>query len=225
MTIIEEKFNKIANNYDSQRKLLIPCFDDFYNIIKEICHSTKENPKILDIGAGTGLLSKIILEKYPNAILTLIDISEKMLNIAKERFVNNQNINYIVCDYTKYEFKEKYDIVISSLSIHHLENKEKRKLYKKIYEILNNDGIFVNGDQFLSPYKENEEFCKKIWFEKIEKTNLTEEDKKGAYDRMKMDKPATIDENLKYLKKAGFKNTDLFYKYYVFGIIYGKKIA
>lgn len=90
-----------------------------------------ENPKILDIGAGTGLLSAFLMERYPDASFTLIDISEKMLDVAKDRFKGNSNVKYIVADYSKYSFVEKYDMVVSALSIHHLEDEEKQKLYKK----------------------------------------------------------------------------------------------
>ncbi|WP_234410488.1 class I SAM-dependent methyltransferase [Caldalkalibacillus mannanilyticus] len=92
----------------------------------------------MDIGSGTGLFSSFILNKYPDAKTTLIDISEKMINIAKERFSNLANITYIIDDYTSYEFDNKFDIIVSSLSIHHLTDIEKKSLYKRIYELLNN---------------------------------------------------------------------------------------
>ncbi|MDD3364864.1 MAG: SAM-dependent methyltransferase, partial [Syntrophomonas sp.] len=69
---VKEKFNDIAINYDSQRRKLIPCFDDFYSIAVAVAETSNETPNILDIGAGTGLLSSFVLEKIPNANLTLI---------------------------------------------------------------------------------------------------------------------------------------------------------
>ncbi len=42
-------------------------------------------------------------------------------------------------------------------------------------------------------------------------------------DRMKLDKPASLENNLKWLERCGFVNVDVFYKYYNFCIIYGKK--
>ena len=106
-----------------------------------------ENPKILDIGAGTGLLSAFLMERYPDASFTLIDISEKMLDVAKDRFRGNSNVKYIVADYSKHSFVEKYDMVVSALSIHHLEDEEKKELYKKSYSLLKQNGIIINADQ------------------------------------------------------------------------------
>ncbi|MBN2532548.1 MAG: hypothetical protein JXB88_06625 [Spirochaetales bacterium] len=57
---IKETFDSIAITYDSQRRKIIPCFDDFYKIITNLTDSNINNPEILDIGAGTGLLTKFV---------------------------------------------------------------------------------------------------------------------------------------------------------------------
>ncbi len=221
---IIEQFNKIAQSYDSERKALIPCFDDFYKIIVELADIKTGKIKILDIGAGTGLLTQFLLLKYPDAEYTLIDISDEMIGMAKKRFHGNKNIKYIIRDYVEHEFTEKFHIAVSSLSIHHLSDDEKEKLYKNIYNILEDDGIFINGDQFLSPSAKNEKFNMDNWLSKIESTQLSEERKQGAYNRLKLDKTATVQKNLDWLEKAGFTDVDIFYKYFVFGIIYGRKL-
>ncbi len=70
---------------------------------------------------------------------------------------------------------EKYDIVISSLSIHHLKDHSKRIIYSKIYESLNNGGIFLNLDQVYAPSSENEDIYQRNWFEKIDSKSLSTE--------------------------------------------------
>src|SRR5512139_2565885 len=102
MNEIQRKFDDISKKYDEQRKKFIPCFDDFYRVSVSVASVNKENPDILDIGAGTGLLSAFLMERYPEASFTLIDISEKMLDIAKDRFRGNSKVKYIVADYSKY---------------------------------------------------------------------------------------------------------------------------
>lgn len=83
---LKEKFNEVAEHYDRQRESLIPCFHDLYTITVNLAKWKTPEPKILDIGAGTGLLTKFLLEKYPEAEFTLIDMSEEMLKVAKSRF-------------------------------------------------------------------------------------------------------------------------------------------
>lgn len=220
---VKEKFNDNASDYDSQRRKLIPCFDDFYSIAVSITETDNVNPDILDIGAGTGLLSSFILGKIPGANMTLIDISEKMIDVAKRRFKDKQNVTYIIADYTKYQFNKKYDIVVSSLSIHHLTDKEKKQLYANIYSILNPNGVFVNADQVLGSTTFIETLYKKDWYFKVVNSGLSEEEIAAAYERTKLDKMATLEDQLTWLKEIGFLDVDCIYKYYNFAVLFGRK--
>lgn len=219
---LKEKFNENAEKYDKIRKLIIPCFDELYDITKNLANSKKDNPHILDLGAGTGLLTKYLFEKYPEAEFTLIDLSEEMLKLAKNRFQRYNNFEYITADYLEHNFNS-FDIIVSSLSIHHIEDKEKRKLYKKIYDALNPEGIFLNADQVIGPTPNIDNAYHRNWMEKIDENKFTGPEKDTAIERMKFDKPATLDDNLKWLRDCGFEDVDVYYKYYNFCIFYAKK--
>lgn len=221
---LKEKFDENAEHYDKIRKLIIPCFNDLYNITTELANSNKESPKILDLGAGTGLLTKYLLEKYPEAEFTLIDLSEEMLKIAENRFKCNNNFKYIVADYSTYDLANSFDMVVSSLSIHHLEDEDKKKLYKKVYNSLNQGGIFLNADQVIGSTPNIDKIYQKNWLQKIEENNFSGPEKNTAIERMKFDNPATLENNLKWLTDCGFKDVDVYYKYYNFCIFYGRKI-
>ncbi len=220
---LKEKFNENAEHYDKIRKLIIPCLDDLYNITKELANLKKTNLKILDLGAGTGLLTKYLFERYPESEFTLIDISEGMLKLAKNRFEGYKNFKYIVDDYLEHEFNDRYDIIVSSLSIHHLEDSDKKKLYKTIYNLLNSDGIFLNADQVIGSTTNIDESYQRNWIEKIEENDFSGPEKDTAIERMKFDKPATLENNLNWLRNSGFEDVDVYYKYYNFCIFYGKK--
>ncbi|MGG3890523.1 class I SAM-dependent methyltransferase [Metabacillus fastidiosus] len=220
---IIKKFNENAMQYDNQRRKLIPCFDDFYSIPVSVIEIENDTPNILDIGAGTGLFSSFIKEKYPKAKITLIDISEKMLESAKNRFKDDPTIDYIIADYTDYKFEEKYDLVISSLSIHHLNDNDKQDLYHKIFSMLKEDGIFINADQVLGHTSFIENLYKDDWKNKIEASGLTAEEINAAFDRTKLDKMATLAKQLHWLNESGFKDVDCLYKYFNFVILFGRK--
>ncbi|KLU64164.1 tRNA (cmo5U34)-methyltransferase [Desulfosporosinus acididurans] len=220
---VKIKFDENASQYDGQRKKLIPCFDDFYSIAISLAETKTKNPQILDIGAGTGLLSSFILEKYPDAFVTLIDLSEKMLDMAKERFVANQNITYIIDDYTKIKFDRKYDVVISSLSIHHLSADEKKQLYQNIYSSLNQDGVFINADQVLGQTHFMESLYKNDWKNKVERSGLSKEEIQSAYERANLDRMSTLSDQLKWIEDSGFLDVDCVYKYYNFVVLFGRK--
>ena len=92
--------------------------DEFYKVSLEISKQVKNPKKILDLGAGTGLMSAFFFETYPEAEFTLVDLSEEMLNKAKDRFVNFSNFNYKVEDFSELNFEtETFDLII--LGEHH----------------------------------------------------------------------------------------------------------
>jgi tRNA (cmo5U34)-methyltransferase len=221
--LLKEKFSLYAGEYDQQRKHVIPCLDDLYTIMADLARSEVPRPKVLDMGAGTGLLTQYLYEKFERAEFTLIDLSDEMLNIARQRFKGKLNFKYIAGDYVKYDFQDKFDIIASSLSIHHLHDHNKEFLYGKIYEILNEGGIFLNADQVLAPNPSNELEYQRNWREKIEEGSLRESEKISILERMKFDKPAKLEYNLKWLEKSGFNDVDVFYKYYNFCVLCGKK--
>jgi tRNA (cmo5U34)-methyltransferase len=221
--ILKNMFDLGAKSYDQKRADIIPNLEQIYTILVETARSKVANPNILDLGAGTGLLTEYLLKRYSQGYFTLVDISDEMLNIARKRFNKNGNFHYINGDYLNVDFKGSYDLIVSSLSIHHLEDKDKKILYSKIFDHLKEDGIFVNADQVYAPSKENEYIYQQNWLEKIELGYLTKEEKEIIISRMKHDKPASLNNNLKWLKTSGFKNVDVIYKYYNFCILYGTK--
>ena len=124
---IEEQFNLIAKEYDANRKKFIPCFDEFYEYTTKFIASNIETPKqILDLGAGTGLLSYFWFQHFPKSEYVLVDIADDMLNIARDRFSGLENVSYEVLDYSKEFPNGKFDIIASALDIELW--KERRKL-------------------------------------------------------------------------------------------------
>ena len=87
-----------------------------------------------------------MLEKFPRAHLTLVDIAENMLEMARQRFASRLGTEYAVCDYSCSGLGGPYDIVCSALSIHHLSPEDKRRLFRRIFMVLKPGGMFVNAD-------------------------------------------------------------------------------
>ena len=117
---IQAQFNLIAGEYDVNRRKFIPCFDDFYDSTTRFIAANITQPKrVLDLGAGTGLLSYYWFKCFPDSEYTLIDIADEMLKIARKRFSGADNVSYQILDYSKTLPETDFDIIISALSIHH----------------------------------------------------------------------------------------------------------
>lgn len=218
------KFDEIAQKYDSQRRKLIPCFDDFYNTAASLVQLEQEAPRILDLGAGTGLFSSYMVRTYPQAKLTLIDLSTGMLDIAKERFEGSTaEMTYLTGDYSTFEDADPYDAIISSLSIHHLEDEAKQGLFERIFQLLKPGGVFVNADQVLGETPYLDALNRADWVAKIEATDLSQEALQAAYERTKLDKMAPLDTQLNWLRDCGFQDVDCVYKSFNFVVMLARK--
>ena len=140
MEHIRKAFDAVATEYDAQREYIIPDMRNYYGAAIWAAETPTASPAILDIGAGTGLLSALLLEKYPSATLTLLDISEKMLAVARERFSNRENVRFRAGDYSQVDLGGPYDLVCSALSIHHLVPEDKHRLFERVYQALSRAG-------------------------------------------------------------------------------------
>jgi tRNA (cmo5U34)-methyltransferase len=220
---LQASFDSIAQQYDEQRRNLIPCYDDFYYIATGLATGGPPEPRVLDVGAGTGLMTWHILQKKPGAVCTLVDFAEEMLNVAKKRFAGQSNVSYVPGDYRNVDLGGGYDVIVSSLSIHHLDDRDKERLYQRLYGLLKDGGIFVNADQVLGATPAIEADYQRRWREKIMGSGISAVEKAAALERMKMDRPATLEDNLRWLRDCGFRDVDVYYKYYTFAVMAGRK--
>jgi len=222
--LLKVQFDAAAQSYDLQRRALIPCFDDFYSTATAWINVDKKSPRILDIGAGTGLFSSYVRQKYPEAQLTLIDISEEMLKGARTRFGEDPNVQYISGDFATYPFDgQPYDAVISSLAIHHLSHEDKSRLFHTIHTLLTEGGVFVNADQVAGTSVYFDKRYKEQWEHTIGLSGLSNEIIASAIERRKLDRNATIEDQLKWLYEAGFAEADCIYKYNEFAVFFAQK--
>ncbi|MFS0515436.1 class I SAM-dependent methyltransferase [Nostoc sp. UIC 10607] len=227
---IQEAFNSAAVDYDNLRRILIPCFDDFYKTAVEIIssdvydglHLRTIRLKVLDLGAGTGLYSGMVQSVFPNAEFTLLDLAPEMLEKAKLRFSKmGKSPKILIGDYIETDLGDSYNLIISALSIHHLSDFDKELLYQRIYDVLNPGGMFVNADQVMGKTHDLEKLYRQHWLDSVRAKGISEENLKAAQKRMEYDRMATLDIQLRWLEAAGFQNVDCWYKNFSFAVFGG----
>ena len=224
MEHIKNAFDSIAAEYDAQRQYVIPQMDQYYGAAVWAAESTKTNPAILDVGAGTGLLSALMLDKFPSAELTLLDISENMLAVARERFFDRKNVRYVVNDYSRSDLGGEFDIVCSALSIHHLATEDKRLLFKKIFRALLPGGIFVNADQADGETPYFRERYLEYWNKFLQGGPLAESECAGILKRRNsLDRNEKLSLQLLWLREAGFADVDVVYRNRTFIVTVARK--
>lgn len=222
---VKDAFDNHAGDYDRQRRQLIPCFADLYGLPLHLAPQIRKDARVLDMGAGTGLFAWFFLQALPEAQFTLIDLSEKMLDIARHRLRDYKQTRYITGDYSQTDFDGQYDCILSSLSIHHLSDLDKESLIRKCYQHLLPGGFFINADQVQGSTPYWDRLNKKVWRESVEKSELTPEEISAGYERAKLDKEAPLNLQLDWLSEAGFIDVECIYKYFHFAVMVGRKPA
>lgn len=212
------------------RRKLIEILKSFYT---QFLACTKKN-NILDLGCGDGIIARELIMADCNISAVLVDASSDMILKAKEKMTNFKNIQFIQADirnlFENHLKNDKFDFIVSSFAIHHLNLNEKKVLYDSIYNHLNDGGFFVNIDVVKSPSKELEGWYLNLWREYI----INKQSKfklKGEYlDAIEKHSNSehyetldTLTDQLSALKKSGFEGVDCFYKHGIFSMFGGRK--
>lgn len=101
------------------------------------------DPHILEIGSGTGVLTRMLIEKYPSSKIHAIDIADDMVRLCKREFSSFNNVSWEVADGETYQDNCTYDLISSSASLHWTMNIF--DTLSNIYNYLKPGGYFILG--------------------------------------------------------------------------------
>jgi len=134
-----------------------------------------DNPgRILELGCGTGILTEQILERFPGAEITGIDLSPDMLRVASEK-PGLRNVHFIAGDLRDAWPAGPYDAIVTSLCIHHISAAERVTVVKRAYKALSRGGRFVCGDIFLGESGREEEIFLEYWLKGMKKAGIPDD--------------------------------------------------
>jgi len=222
---IKDHFNSKEIDYDVCANSVVPRNEELHDVIvSTIHHNRKSKIRILDLGIGTGLGAWKILSEFPNASLTGIDFSSKMLKRCKERLsVFKKRVSLIEADFNKIDFPEKYDVIVSAVTMHNSKTEQQLKLISKIYESLNDNGIFINGD-FIRSSSEHMNMKLKEFYENYLKERLKGvELEKWLHHAFKEDNPTELETQLNWLIKVNFRKIECVWRCMNLAVYYGIK--
>jgi len=197
---MQNMFNLISDNYDKLNNIISFGFDKIIKKRSIDLLRFKKCAKVLDLCTGTGDIPDIIRKKHPQVEITGIDISEKMLKIAK---IKNPDINFIQGDCTNLPIGDNsFDTMTICYGLRNI--KRKNEAIKEFYRVLKPEGEILHLDFG------DKNFVSKIFdtvLNLIIKTPLIKDDAKFAYkylieSKQKFPPP---DEIIKQFTEAGFE--------------------
>jgi tRNA (cmo5U34)-methyltransferase len=220
-----------------RRERRLPLIDVQEDIVRRLFERQGHDvARFLDLGAGDGALSHLLLTSFPAAEAILVDFSEPMLAGVADRLAGRGRWRIAHGDLSRPAWREgipagRYGAAVSSLAIHHLPAERKRGLYAEVFALLEDGAMFVNLD-----YVRIRGPLHGLWEEKlVENTLRLERERPGGRTRAELeeelfgdaeeDRPDTVDEQLQWLRDAGFEDVEVHFKWAEVAIFGGVRPA
>lgn len=251
--IDKERFHSMnmATAYDEMCQLLVPGYDLMQDtLIDFLKFEELKDPVILDLGAGSGILIEKFLNQFPESICYYLDYSDDFMSVARDKLRKfDERVIFIKSDFHgdwRSMIGADPNVITSMSALHHLTNENKKKVYEKCYDALEDKGWFFNIDEMKTTSEDAHLKNLHYWVYHAQKQkNSLSEDLIDSYNEWmeKFDswKERNIDNahlpkqegddihesfltQLDWLNETGFQETDIFCKYFLWGMIGGKKI-
>ena len=174
----------------------------------------------LDLGAGTGIASRMILSLYPRSSAILADFSSEMMSAgeqAMQPFAGRYR--HVKFDMSSGEWPAAIpaalDAVVTSMCVHHLPDKRKQGLFTEIFDHLIPGGWYLNYD----PVRTDDPVTEAAWQRAndrddpetaAKRLNRTPQEQARWDNHVRYIIP--LAQQLDYLRSAGFRGIDVYWK-------------
>lgn len=207
----EWKEPRWAEEWPSFRERLPHAADAERMLVKELIHG--EVRRVLDLGSGDGHMIVLLRERWPDVKTVGLDLSPALVDAAKQRFGSAAKVRFEAHDLMRPLPGDlgQFDVVVSALAIHHLPDERKRKLFAEVFELLLPNGVFYDLDVVAAPTAELHALSQAAF---------------GFDERHQdpSDQPARLEDQLSWLREAGFGHVDCFWKWLELSLVGGTKL-
>lgn len=144
---VKEHFSEQADKYEKLMVKLVPHYREQHQIIFDLLPEDDKEYHVLDLACGNGVLSELVFRKLPNSYVVGFDLTENMLTAFEKKLSSHTGkFNLVQGDYRTDSIGKGYDIILASLTLHHLTWEQRKRFYLKLYSALNSNGLFITRD-------------------------------------------------------------------------------
>jgi tRNA (cmo5U34)-methyltransferase len=217
-----KKDNSTAHNageYDRSIKTTIPYYENLHEEALNVINAAGIEPALwLDTGCGTGTFVKKAQERYPGAFFILADPSEQMMEQSKRKLDGIRgSFRFLPPVKTRdLRINDKCEVITAIQSHHYGDPAERVMAVKTVYNMLLNNGIFINTEN-ISPFStEGISIGKKNWINFQVKSGKSEKEAEKHAERFGKEYfPVNIEEHLKLYRETGFRVVEMFWYSYM----------
>jgi tRNA (cmo5U34)-methyltransferase len=216
-------FGSMTDSYDSLIHRAVPRYDEMTARLVE--YLPADAGRVLELGCGTGNLSLMIAESLPRAELTLVDGSEEMISLVRSRMAQARpgavpRAAFVIARFEELDFPpESFDLVVSSISLHHVQ--DKARLYERIRSMMRSGGRLCFADQIRGEPEANHQVNWERWLDFCRQPgNCTPEEIESLLQHAAAhDHYTPLSEHAELLSRAGFAAIDCVWRNWMWGIV------
>ena len=215
----------LATSFLEHRQQLLPLIDVQEDLVRRIFERHGHSVgRFLDIGAGDGAMAALVRSIAPRAEAVLVDFSEPMLARAGAR-LGAEGWTAVRGDLSTPGWRNglpegRYGAAVSSYAIHHLTPERKRALFAELFALLEPGAMFVNMDVVKIGGPLDGLFDEQIIANAAAMHPRSWQDGEEPFDDHSEDRPDPADDQLAWLREAGFERVELQFKW-AEGAIFG----
>ena len=213
----------VADCFENMLSRSIPQYDvmrsSVSNLVRDVINSRpiKQSFQILDVGCSDGLMLESMIKQFEpdRGYFCGVDVSEPMLDKARERFQNEPRVSIVNADLRKDIPSGYYDVVTSVLTLQFVPINYRQQIIQRIYDNLSQThGCFIFVEKVLGSSAYLDELFIKNYHEYKKEHGYSAEDIERK--RMSLEGvlvPVTSDWNIDLMKQAGFRHIDTFWRW------------
>ena len=133
------KQNEISDFYDEyvQRQIKTGANERLISLYKRLLNGgLNADSRVLELGCGVGIFTKLLAKKVKNGIIEAVDLSEKSVAVAKNELKDRNNIHFDVADVVKYQPKNSdFDMITLMDVIEHIPLEHHAELFANLAKI------------------------------------------------------------------------------------------
>ena len=217
-------FNDVVSEYDSLIQRHVPCYAELFWSMFHYLPQGWGPQNILELGCGTGNLTLLLRRHFPDSDIVAVDMAPAMCQATLEK-VGAHRLTTVESSFTQLKQPDQSaDLIMSSLALHHLLPDEHEAMIGQAFEWLKPGGFLVIADGIRSQSDRLFEIDCALWDQlSLEHGVTPEELKQLVAHREAHDHYATVEGMLGWMRKAGFKQPELLWRYSVWGSFLAQK--
>jgi tRNA (cmo5U34)-methyltransferase len=218
-------FGDRAEAYDGFIARLVPDYHEANVLMMDLVPFAADAPiRVLDVGTGTGALAAEVLRRFVKAEITVTDMSERMLAQCKARFrALGASVECIEGVFPETDIGGGYDLVVSSLALHHLSHDDKRAGFAKLYAAMNPGGVLLVRDVVAGATPAIDARYAALWRATVQAHG--HDDMSWFDDHLVDDNPATVEDQTAWLADIGFIEVGCHWRHLGCALFGGQKSA